>query len=781
MRCVFGPVEQLQAGKGKPEGTELGLALTSLVMGEAGDESGGPPPARVDLPAMLTAVRRISITEIIDAIPTLAWCAQPGGAIEFLNRRWHEYTGLSVEEGLGWGWKTAIHPDDLGRLTGQWQTLLAKGEPGESEARLRRSDGLYRWFLFRVEPLRDETGQVVQCCGTATDIEDRKRAEWRRAAGKRTLEMITDGANLEDILNEVCRSVEAQAPTTISTVLLMDSDGREGCCGAAAFFKRRVIVADVATDPVWSDENRQLAIENGIFAAWSEPILTKDREVLGTFALYSRERRTPTDAEVELIEAAGRIALIAIGRQRSQEALRKSEAELRRITDAIPQAIHVLAPDGRTLYANRVALEYTGLGLEEVASAHFLQRVFHPDDLERLAAERKLALSGEVPFELEVRARRHDGKYRWFLIRYNPFRDEQGHVIRWYTTGTDIDERKHAEERMRKENLALRDELDRSSMFEEIVGSSDPLREVLSQIAKVAPTDSTVLITGETGTGKELVARAIHAKSKRAARAFVRVHCAAIPQALIASELFGHEKGAFTGALQRRIGRFESADGGTLFLDEVGELPTETQVALLRVLQEREFERVGSSQPIPVDVRVLAATNRDLKAAVASGSFRQDLFYRLNVFPLVVPSLRERADDIPLLVEYLVERSAKSAGKKIKRIEKTALDLFKAYSWPGNIRELQNVVERAVILCDGDTLSVDDTWFRHDPPRSPPAAESLNGTLTDRQREMIEVALRASKGRVAGPFGAAAKLGIPRQTLDSKIAVLGIDKSQFKG
>jgi formate hydrogenlyase transcriptional activator len=763
-----------------------------------------PDPARST--DTLAAVSRTSITKVIDALPTIAWCAQPGGANEFLNGRWHAYTGLSVEEGLGWGWKTAIHADDLDRLMGKWQTLLGKGEPGESEARLRRSDGVYRWFLFQVEPLRDETSRVVQWCGTATDIEDLKRAESLRAAEKRALEMIADGARLEDILNEVCRSIEAQAPTTIATVLLMDSDGkqlwpaagprvprdwlpaisprpigpREGCCGAGAFFKRRVIVADVATDPVWSDGNRRLALENGIFAAWSQPILTKDREVLGTFALYTMEPRTPTDAELELIEGAGHIALIAIGRQRSQEALRKSEAELRRITDVIPQAIHVLGPDGRTLYANRVALDYTGLGLEEVASADFLQKAFHPDDLERLAAERKLALSGEAPFELEVRARRHDGKYRWFLIRHNPFRDEQGRIIRWYTTGTDIDERKHAEERIRKENLALRDEIDGSSMFEEIVGSSDPLREVLSQITKVAPTDSTVLVTGATGTGKELVARAIHAKSKRAERAFVRVHCAAIPQALIASELFGHEKGAFTGALQRRIGRFESADGGTLFLDEVGDLPAETQIALLRVLQEREFERVGSSQPVPVDVRVLAATNRDLEAAVASGSFREDLFYRLNVFPIAVPSLRERADDIPLLVEYLMERSAKSAGKRIKRIEKTALDLFRTYRWPGNIRELQNVVERAVILCDGDTLSVDQTWFKHEPPRSPTAAESLNGTLNDQEREMIEAALRASKGRVAGPSGAAAKLGIPRQTLDSKIATLGIEKSQFK-
>jgi formate hydrogenlyase transcriptional activator len=376
--------------------------------------------------------------------------------------------------------------------------------------------------------------------------------------------------------------------------------------------------------------------------------------------------------------------------------------------------------------------------------------------------------------------RRHDGQYRWFLIRYNPFRDEQGRVIRWYATGTDIEDRKQAEERIQKENLALREDIDRSSRFEEIVGSSDALRKVLSQVAKVAPTDSTVLISGETGTGKELVARAIHAKSKRSTRAFIRVNCAAIPQGLIASELFGHEKGAFTGALQRRVGRFESADGGTLFLDEVGELPAETQIALLRVLQEREFERVGSNRPISVDVRLLAATNRDLKAAVANGSFREDLFYRLNVFPIGVPSLRERAEDISLLMEYLVARSANRTGKKITHVEKATLDLFKAYSWPGNIRELQNVVERAVILCEGDTLSVDESWFKHDPPPTSGATQPLTGSLVDREREMIEAALRESRGRIAGRFGAAAKLGIPRQTLDSKIATLGIDKYRFK-
>jgi formate hydrogenlyase transcriptional activator len=397
----------------------------------------------------------------------------------------------------------------------------------------------------------------------------------------------------------------------------------------------------------------------------------------------------------------------------------------------------------------------------------------------RFRDERQQALSRGEPFEVELRARRKDGQYRWFLVRYNPLRDDEGSIIRWYVTGIDIEDRKQAEERVQKENLALREEIDHSSMFEEIVGSSAALRKVLAQVTRVAPVDSTVLILGETGTGKELIARAIHKRSKRSARAFVRVNCASIPQSLIASELFGHEKGAFTGALQRRLGRFELADGGTIFLDEIGELPAETQIALLRVLQEREFERVGSSQPISVDVRVLAATNRDLKAAVDAGTFREDLYYRLNVFPIQVPSLRERADDIPLLVEYLIERYAKQAGKKIRNIQKKSLELFQAYDWPGNIRELQNVIERAVVLCDSETFSVDETWLKRDGQRSAPAMPFV-ATLVEREKEIIETTLAACQGRVAGPLGAAAKLGIPRQTLESKIKTLGIDKHRFR-
>jgi transcriptional regulator with GAF, ATPase, and Fis domain len=336
------------------------------------------------------------------------------------------------------------------------------------------------------------------------------------------------------------------------------------------------------------------------------------------------------------------------------------------------------------------------------------------------------------------------------------------------------------EERVQRENLALREEIDKTSMFEEIVGASPVLRVVLARVAKVAPTDSTVLITGETGTGKELVARAIHKRSPRAARAFVTVNCAAVPPALIASELFGHEKGAFTGALQRRLGRFELAEGGTLFLDEVGELPSETQVALLRVLQEREFERVGGTHAIRANVRVIAAANRDLHAAIAAGAFRSDLFYRLNVFPIAIPPLRERQEDIPLLVGYFVDRYARKAGKKFRGVNNKTLDLLHAYPWPGNIRELQNVIERSVIVCETETFSVDESWLSRETLPTQRAGLMLSKRPVTQEKEMIEAALAETRGRVSGPSGAAAKLGLPASTLESKIRSLKINKHRFK-
>jgi PAS domain S-box-containing protein len=467
--------------------------------------------------------------------------------------------------------------------------------------------------------------------------------------------------------------------------------------------------------------------------------------------------------------------------QTAFEQIRAEETELRRMTDAIATFIYVLRPDGTALYANQTVLDYIGLTLEDVQREDHRARVFHPEDVERLREERHEALARGKPFEMEQRALGKDGKYRWFVVRYNPLRDDQGHIIRWYATGTDIEDRKQMEERLRGENVALREEIDNASMFEEIVGNSSALQTVLSRVVKVAPTDSTVLVTGETGTGKELVARAIHRRSPRSSRAFVSVNCAAIPRDLIASELFGHEKGAFTGATQQRLGRFELAKGGTIFLDEVGELPGETQIALLRVLQEHEFERVGGTRSIETDARVIAATNRDLEAAITEGTFRSDLFYRLHVFPMEIPPLRERREDIHLLVEYFIDRYARKTGKKIRGIEKSTLELLRSYAWPGNIRELQNVIERSLIVCETQTFSVDESWLYRQPlPGKSKLALGLSENLAAQEREMIEGALRDSGGRVSGLTGAAAKLGMPGSTLESKIRLLKINKNRFK-
>jgi transcriptional regulator with GAF, ATPase, and Fis domain len=328
---------------------------------------------------------------------------------------------------------------------------------------------------------------------------------------------------------------------------------------------------------------------------------------------------------------------------------------------------------------------------------------------------------------------------------------------------------------------AMREEINKAALFDEIVGTSSALQRVLSLVAKVAPTDASVLVTGETGTGKELIARAIHRQSRRSSRAFVSVNCAAIPRGLIASELFGHEKGSFTGALQRRLGRFELAEGGTIFLDEVGELPAETQIALLRVLQEHEFERVGGTRSIQTNVRVITATNRNLQTAIAAGTFRSDLFYRLNVFPIEMPPLRERREDIPSLVEYFIDRYARKLGKNTRGVSSRTLELFRSCPWPGNIRELQNVIERSVIVCETENFSVDETWL----PRQPLASEcksqsEFSQKLAAQEKEMIEAALSESRGQVFGPSGAAAILGMPRSTVESKIRSLKINKNHFK-
>ncbi len=589
------------------------------------------------LPAVKASEQEVRA--IVDAIPHAISVYSPDGAFLYVNRAGLEFAGITMQDVVAPQFRAWLyHPDDIDRLRDERARAFSRGVPFETEQRVRRKDGEYRWVLVRHYPLRDENGQLTRWYATGEDIHERKRAE---------------------------------------------------------------------------------------------------------------------------------------------EKIRQSERQLRQLLDFTPLHITEFGPDGSRLYNNQAALDYHGMTLEEWQTAD-LQSLVHPQDAERLRREQPTKFASAAPYEIEARLKRRDGQYRWFLARFNPVLDGQGRVTRWYVASTDIEDRKQVEQQVHDENLALREQIDQAFLFEEIVGSSPALKTVVASIVKVAPTDSTVLITGETGTGKELIARAIHKRSRRSGHAFIGVNCASIPASLIASELFGHEKGAFTGALQQRRGRFELAHSGTIFLDEIGDLPAETQIALLRVLQEREIERVGSSRAIAVDVRVLAATNRDLEAAVESGAFRQDLYYRLNVFPIRNPALRERVEDIPVLVEYLVERYARKAGKSIRKIKKQTLELFQAYDWPGNVRELQNVIERAVVLCEGETFEIDHSWLKVKPRSLPRGTGRDIVTLADGEKELIEAALAATQGRVAGPRGAAVRLGVKRQTLEWKIKTLNIDKKVFR-
>jgi formate hydrogenlyase transcriptional activator len=629
--------------------------------------------------------------------------------------------------------------------------------------------------LDRGVPLRDEDGNIVKWYGVTTDIEDRKRAEVALQLTSR------------DLLESKSKLEEAQRITHVG------------------YWEWDVLTGRVN----WSDETYRIyglrPQERPMdLATLREKIHPEDWEgvfralegALSGGARYNAECRVfrPT-GEVRIIHSQGDVKRDTAGRptlmfgtvqditerKQAEDTIREQETELRQILDLTPQLIAVFGPNRERLYANRVALDYVGLNLEEWRKRSNRGEFFHPDDRERVQDHIDRTFLSGAGGEMEFRLRKGNGSYRWFLARYNPVRDDKGQIRRWYDAFTDIDDRKRAEEKLQQENVALREEIDKASMFEEIVGTSPALQTVLSRISKVAPSDSTVLITGETGTGKELVARAIHRRSNRSARAFVSVNCAAIPRDLIASELFGHEKGAFTGATQQRLGRFELASGGTLFLDEVGELPAETQIALLRVLQEHEFERVGGTRPIRADVRVIAATNRDLQAAISAGSFRSDLFYRLHVFPIAIPALRERKEDIRLLVEYFIDRYARKAGKHITTVEKRTLQVLQSYPWPGNIRELQNVIERSVIVCETENFSVDESWLSRQPVASEPASRlELSRKFAAQEKEMIEAALRESRGRVSGSSGAAAKLGIPGSTLESKIRSLKINKNHFK-
>jgi len=659
-----------------------------------------------------------------------------------------------------------IHPDDQAASRERFEKAIRDKADFELDYRIVHPDKGVRVIHVVGRAVLDRAGDLHEFVGTVIDITERKRAEEELRASEQKYRHLVD-----------------TTPAFVHTALPN---------GDVDFYNRGWLeyVGLPLTDLLawgWTCMIHPQDVET-IVPKWragleaGEPFVgeSRVRRADGEYRWFLHREEPLRNETGEIVKWYGSSIEIE-ERKIAEEKIREQETELRQMLDFTPQFVAVFGPNRERLYVNRGALDYLGISLDEWRQRSFAAGV-HPDDSERFKTYADRALSSGAAYELEVRLRKSDASYRWFLARYNPVRDNKGQVMRWYLACTDIEDRKQAEDALHRENVALREEIDKASMFEEIVGTSPALKSVLSRISKVAPTDSTVLITGETGTGKELVARAIHRRSDRASRAFVSVNCAAIPRDLIASELFGHEKGAFTGATQQRLGRFELANGGTIFLDEVGELPAETQIALLRVLQEHEFERVGGTRRIRADVRVIAATNRDLQAAISAGSFRSDLFYRLHVFPIEIPSLRERRADIPLLVEYFIDRYARKAGKNIKRVNKKTLELLQLYPWPGNIRELQNVIERSVILCETEIFSIGENWLPQPPPLTPESKQQveLPRRLLVQEKDMIEDALKDTGGRVSGPTGAAVKLGIPRSTLESKIRSLKIDKHRFR-
>jgi PAS domain S-box-containing protein len=656
------------------------------------------------------------------------------------------------------------HPQDRALVQQVIERATKTGTDFEHEHRLLLPSGAIKHVRALAQAFHDASGNL-EFVGAVTDVSEQRHAE----AVIREQE-----AELREVVDSIPALIHTARPD--GTIDYFNRPGLDYLGATLEDVSGRKWAAFVHPEDV-----------DGVVAQWGACLVsgenfeyeTRIRRANGEYRWHLVRGVPLRDEAGNIVKWYGVVTDIK-DRKTAEGKIREQEAELRQIVDLAPQLIAVYGPNLERLYANRTALDYLGISLDEWRHKQFGASA-HPDDSERFKTQTDRALSSGAAEELELRLRKGDGSYRWFLARLNPLRDEQGQITRWYFTATDIEDRKQAEDRLQRENVALREEIDKTSMFEEIVGTSRALQAVLSRISKVAPSDSTVLITGETGTGKELVARAIHRRSHRRSRAFVSVNCAAIPRDLIASELFGHEKGAFTGATQQRLGRFELANGGTIFLDEVGDLPAETQVALLRVLQEHEFERVGGTRSVRADVRVIAATNRDLQAAISAGSFRSDLFYRLNVFPIEIPALRERKEDIHLLVEYFIDRYARKAGKRITTVDKETLRLLDSYPWPGNIRELQNVIERSVIVCETENFSVDESWLPQQPSNGKMESQIyLAKKVEAQEKEMIEAALRESQGRVFGPSGAAAKLGIPRSTLESKIRSLKINKNRFR-
>ena len=718
---------------------------------------------------------------------TGSWVWQVAGReAVHLSDEWYRIYGFDPAQGMpGWEQRLQrVHPADRAIWEGTIERAIREKSDYEVEFRIILPDGTLKSIYTVGHPVLNAHGELVQFVGTSTDITERKRAD-------------------EALRRSEAYLAEGQRMTRSGSWAW---DVRTG----ALFWSQeifRIYGFDPEMKPTWSTflerihpEDRPAMEQRAKMESTQKEWVNSDadfRIVLpdGKIKHLHTIAHPVLDESGEITEVVGTVMDIT-EQHEARAALERSEgylAEAQRLSRTGSWAWNVRTHD---LYWSQEMFRMLDYAEQtKPTMSHFFDRV-HPEDrpLVEQRAETESAQAGWVDPGVDYRIVLPNGMIKHLHSVAHPVTNELGELTEIIGTTMDVTEQqegraaletafeqiKALRDQLYKENIALREEIDRSSMFEEIVGESPALQAVLANVVKVAPTESTVLITGETGTGKELIARAIHKRSHRSARAFVSVNCAAIPPSLIASELFGHERGAFTGAMQRRLGRFEIAEGGTIFLDEIGELPSETQIALLRVLQEHEFERVGSAKVLRANVRVITATNRDLQRAIESGTFRSDLYYRLNVFPIEMPPLRKRKEDIPLLVEYFIDRYASKAGKKIRGINRATLERLKSYPWPGNIRELQNVIERSVIVCETENFTVDESWLSSGLEEERQAERPVFRMPADEEKKTIEAALADARGRVSGPEGAAAKLGIPPSTLDSKIKVFKINKHRFR-
>ncbi|HEU5237745.1 MAG TPA: sigma 54-interacting transcriptional regulator, partial [Pyrinomonadaceae bacterium] len=768
---------------------------------------------------------------LVHSIDGIVWeCDYPGLQFRFVSKQAERILGHSVEALTKEPdfWAVHLHPEDREHVLSSCSKAAQERGDHEFDFRMYDAGGRLVWLtcIATAEVLDDGT---LVLRGLMVDITDRKREELLRFRQSQVLEMIAAAAPLPEILRSVVRLVEAQAAGMICSVLLLDPDGihiqhgaapslpdgfksaidgaaigpRSGSCGTAMYLGAKVVVTDTSTDPLWEDY-RGIASQFGLRACWSTPIRSSQGNVLGTFAMYYREPRGPSPREEYLVDIATHLAGIAIDRQQSRETLRDSEERFRQLTENIG-AVFFMGEgfkDGlleRLAYVSPAYETIWGKSRDEVyRNPRSWFDSVHPQDRSHLKAQ--LEKISKAEFDEEYRILRPDNAVRWVHHRVFPIYNQQGEIYRVAGIIEDISERKRSEERLQAvlreveqlkeqlhaENVYLQEEIMVAHNFGEIIGRSEALQKTLRQAQQVAPLDTTVLLLGETGTGKELLAHAIHNLNPRKHRPLVKVNCATLPSQLIESELFGHERGAFTGALTKRVGRFEIANGGTIFLDEIGELPLDLQTKLLRVLQEGEFERLGSSNTVKVDVRVIAATNRDLEEAVRKGAFRSDLYYRLNIFPITVPPLRDRQEDIPMLVIHFLKQLGMKLGKRIDSIPQETMDALQSYHWPGNIRELRNVIERASIVTQGTQLRLLES-LEYQPPIETPQPTPVTvmplpppETLDESQRQLIVRTLEKTYWRVEGPVGAAALLGVHPNTLRSRMKKLGIAKPKFK-